>query len=138
MILTGNPDSLSDAELLSHRFENKAKKLTKLITLVGVPAGFYFYTKNPIGTIGVAAASFLFTKLLINTFNFSTCNYSMKFAYQSRSSAIETYNNFNGSYKADQGMFWGMAPDRIKAKFTGTQKEIINLEQARNKNREQL
>ena len=107
MILSGDPDSLSDEDLLNHRLENRIKKGIKYFSVLGLPLLYYFYYQRNIRySLGIGLLSYIAVKNFTNFINFTKCDYSFKFAVKTYGNAILDYNRFNGFYEVSPASFW--------------------------------
>lgn len=107
MILGGEPDILSDSDLITHRRENKFRKLLKYLLVIGVPLTYFYYRRYYWSTLGLTVFNYLLVKTVINSYSFTNCSYSMEYAYKIRINSLRTYNAYNSIYPATPDYFWG-------------------------------
>lgn len=138
MILAGDPDLLSEAELLNHRFENKLKKVTKFLVLFGGSAAVYYYKRSPVFTAASFAILFTLQKTLINTINYTSCDYSMKLAYDSIHQNAESVHAFNGGHKVTYREFLGLPDPKVAWYMRETDDQALDIENLRHQNQQQL
>lgn len=110
MILAGDPDILSDSELLTHRRENKFRKIFKYLFVLGVPLSFWYYRRQFWTSLAIGAISYVFNNQVINTFSLTKCNYSMEYAFNNHISSLKLNSSYNGTYPATPDLFWRQKP----------------------------
>ena len=125
MILSGEPDILSEDDLFRHRFENKFKRGIKYLSVTGFPLLYYFYYKRNVNhSLCIGLFSYMFVKFYINSLNFTKCDYSLEYALNTYKNSNVEYNKFNGFYKMTSTVFWNLDSPVLNGKYTVRSQDV--------------
>ena len=108
LILTGDPDSLSDEDLRNHHYENNTKKVLKYFSVLGLPLIYYFFRREVKYAVVISILGYYMSKIYINSYNMTKCDYSMNFAINSCANSNFDNFRFNGKAQTAPMVFWGV------------------------------